>query len=573
MKNVFKILSLASVLLFFGACDSKESGTEDSLRLSTERIAVSDGYGSQTITVSAGMEWTAMSSSTWCSVEPAKGGAGNSTVTVSFEKNTSSHQRSAILTFLSGMSKGTLEVVQAGAAAGGDDDDDPSSDTHEDAKANRWVYSELCDWYLYNTELKGAAPSDYNKDCEEFLSDMLMGLKTNTLDGGTDYYGSKYIYSYIERYSSSTRAYDFDPIYGFDFQFDYADYYDPTSMDLLAKVLYVLPGSPAEKAGLRRGDEIVKVNGTKITLYNYEDIMYDYMLYPTAGASVSMVLSGGRTVSMTPAAIPSTPIVCHKTLDRGGKKVGYLMFSAFETGYASDGSSYEYEDGLEEIFSGFRSQGVSEMVLDLRYNGGGYLSTAQVLASLMIPAGKLGSVMASLMYNDDIMKSHTADELGSPIRFRSSLASKTIGLDKIYVLATDMSASASEEVINALRGVDVEVVHIGTTTEGKNVGMDYFGQTFGAYYYEMWPVTFISANAKGFYQYENGFTPQYEYDEWNDDVWYDLGDEREALLSIALDLIDGKTPSKQASLTRASGRRLSGVGKHARVPGLRNNMK
>ena len=575
LKRTGSLVLTAGVLLLLAACGKGEKETENFLNLSSEKISASDAAGSQSITVTSSADWQTICSTTWCTVTPSEGRAGKTEVTVSFEKNTAKAARTAVVTFLSATQKGKLTLNQAGTSTDpddgdGDGDGDEDGDTHEDAKANRWVYEQLCEWYLYNTELKGAKPADFNKDCDVFLSDMLLGLKTNTLDGGTYYDGEKYIYSYIERYDNSTRAYSFDPTYGFDFMFDYVDDY---SADLYARVLFVLPDSPAQKAGLKRGDKILKANGTTLTLYNYEDLMYDYMLYPASGATLKVSLSGGKTLSMTSAEIPFTPIVCHKTLDRSGKKVGYLMFNAFESGYAADGSSYEYEDQLEDIFSTFKSEGIRELVLDLRYNGGGYLSTAQLLGSLITPADKLGSVMAKLIYNDDITNNYSEEYLGSPIRFNSAMAGKTVGLQKIYVLATDMSASASEEIINALRGIDVQVIHIGTTTEGKNVGMDYFGETFGAYYYEMWPVTFISANAKGFYQYENGFDPQYEYDEWVDDTWYELGDEREVLLSMALDLIDGKTPKQQTVTRAASARRLAGQKPHARVSGLRNNLK
>lgn len=571
MKNPIKFLICAALLCMSVACDKNGEDTDSYLKLSTDEITVSNASGSQSITVYSSSQWQSMNANTWCTVSPARGEKGNMKITVTFEQNTSDKTRTAVITFINQTGNCKLTVTQSATASNPDDGDDDPADTHEDAAANRWAYSELSEWYLYNTELKSTTPATYNKDCETFLSDLLLGLKTNVLDGGTYSDGEKYIYSYITRYDNSTRAtQSFDPTYGFDFLLDYAS---DTGYDLYARVLYVLPDSPADKAGLKRGDKILKVNGKTITLFNYEDLIYDYMLYPSSGSSLSITLQNGSSLSMSTANIPNTPIVCNKVITHEGKKIGYLMFNAFETGYASDGSSHEYEDQLEEIFSDFRAEGVSEMVLDLRYNGGGYLSTAQLLASLMAPADKLGNIMAQLMYNDEITEKYSEDYLGSKMYFLSSAAGKTIGMTKIYVLATDMSASASEEVINALRGIDVDIVHIGTTTEGKNVGMDYFGTTSGAYYYEMWPVTFISANAKGFYQYENGFTPQYEYDEWYDEQWYELGDEREALLSIALDLIDGKTPSLQNGTRSAlPARRLSGQKPHGRISGLLNNV-
>jgi hypothetical protein len=134
----------------------------------------------------------------------------------------------------------------------------------------------------------------------------------------------------------------------------------------------------------------------------------------------------------------------------------------------------------------------------------------------------------------------------------------SLGLTKIYVLATGNTASASEMVINSLRGVDIEVVHIGETTNGKNVGMDLREKTIGDYRYELWPITFKVLNAKGFTDYADGFDPDHEIGEFSGilgpaGVMYGLGDARELLLAAALYHIDnGRFPATRQTRADAN---------------------
>jgi C-terminal processing protease CtpA/Prc len=318
-------------------------------------------------------------------------------------------------------------------------------------------------------------------------------------------------------------------------------YADETGNSVGGQVLWVMPDSPADKAGLKRGDFITSAEGVELTDANYIDYYYEW-LYPESGAKATLkYIKGNETIGddytttvLTAEEIPQNPIVYSSVIARGEHKVGYLVYTAFERGYDRYGATTEYDNEMKKIFGDFKTAGVDQLVIDLRYNGGGFISSCQLLTSLA--ANKTGQVFAKLKYNSDLAKMNDTE-------MKFTAQANSLGLQKIYVLETEYSASASEMVISALRGVDVEVVHIGTTTEGKNVGMDPMTNTFGAYTYDFNPITFQIFNAKDFSDYANGFTPDYEHDELYDWPWYDFGNENEVLLGIALDLIEGREPA------------------------------
>ena len=141
------------------------------------------------------------------------------------------------------------------------------------------------------------------------------------------------------------------------------------------------------------------------------------------------------------------------------------------------------------------------------------------------------------------------------------------------MIATEDSASASEMVINAPRGIDVTVVHIGGVTEGKNVGSSPFYTTIGGYYYTMWPITFQIYNAKEQSDYGQGFTPNYEVDDSRENNWYTFGDARELYLAKALSLINGTRFEASATTLANTDSMLRVELKHLRNPSQRGGAK
>ncbi len=263
----------------------------------------------------------------------------------------------------------------------------------------------------------------------------------------------------------------------------------------------------------------------------------------------------------------ASPIIHHEVMTTtGGKKVAYLFFNEFEWGAQQSNGTFEFENDLRKVFGEFKNAGASELVLDLRYNPGGYVHTCQILTSLI---GNVSTtdVFAKSLRNDDIQEAWSAagysGTIDNPQIDHFVNESNSLKLSKVYILATRSSASASEMVINALRGADVDVVHIGERTNGKNVGMDLLETTIDDYSYQMRPITFKILNAKDFTDYANGFAPNHLVDELDevlgvkDARLHEFGNPEELLLEKALGLIDPAMARSagRAGVTRAPGER------------------
>ncbi|WP_269530966.1 S41 family peptidase [Chitinimonas sp. BJYL2] len=299
------------------------------------------------------------------------------------------------------------------------------------------------------------------------------------------------------------------------------------------KVAYVEPGSAAAQAGVRRGDLLVTVDGVSADgTTSLEVDTLNAALYPAAQGSHNFVFNrtGATqfTVTLQAATVAKQPVLVAKTLDAGGAKVGYMVFNDHIA---------TAEQPLIDAVNQFKTAGVTDLVLDLRYNGGGYLYLANQLAYMIAgPARAQGKVFTQLQYNDkraadtaasrDLFRT-TACKLNSQFYCTSGDALPTLGLARVYIIASNATCSASESIINGLRGVDVDVQLIGGTTCGKpygftakdNCGISYF------------PIEFSGTNAKGFGDYADGFAATCRA---SDDFSSQLGDSNEGMLSAAL---------------------------------------
>ncbi|MBP3356160.1 MAG: PDZ domain-containing protein [Rikenellaceae bacterium] len=520
------------------------------------------------LTINTNMAWTLScnrSSEGWIAFDKSKGGPGVSTVTMTLTENASGAERTATVTVTAGGKTKNVSVVQSAA--------DTEVSAHKDAEANEWMSAALSEYYLYCDEWddivagrSSAVKLDFNMDYDKFLGAHLGKMTTNDRDGG--YYSdrSRYIYSYVNRQAASRAANSFPATFGFEHLAIL--YADSQHTSYVFMVMDVMADSPAAKAGFRRGDFIAKVNGSALTNANYASSYYK--LTSQASGTLTVTKYGeSNPVSLTAVTnLPDTPIAHSSVITTaGGKKVGYLVYRHFVSGY-TDFQTYEYDQELQRIFTGFKEQGIDEMVLDLRYNPGGNVPSCVKLASMIARSGVLNgsTVFCTNKRNDKVTRREGGDDVKM---FDKDMAVYNIDRSKVYVIATEASASCSELLINGLRGVDVEVVHIGTVTEGKDVGM--YGLTpkdnapIGSYTYTFWPISFRSYNAKGESDYNDGFTPQYEIEEleFQNDVC-DFGEKREPMLKVALDLIDGKTPTLRASSGTRSGNRFEVPGAEVR---------
>lgn len=294
-------------------------------------------------------------------------------------------------------------------------------------------------------------------------------------------------------------------------------------------VAFVEPGSPAALAGARRGDTVVSVDGVSMQVTGAADLaVINAGLSPkTAGEAHNFVLARGSAslpVTLTSARLALVPVQNVKVLETVRGKVGYLQFNDHNA---------VAESLLADAFTGFQNAGVMDLILDMRYNGGGYVRLAAELAYMIAgPAATGDKVFETLQHNDK--QKPTAPQIFSstaygfvPSRLKSGTPLPSLGLRHVTILTTAGTCSASESVINGLRGIDVDVTLIGGTTCGKpyaftpapNCGTTYFAiETQGT-------------NNKGFGDYADGFAPTCKA---GDDVGHELGDVYESTLAAAL---------------------------------------
>lgn len=413
---------------------------------------------------------------------------------------------------------------------------------------NLWIEQTMKEHYLWYDNMPEIKESDYFSEPENFLQKLIY---TKAQDGKGD------PYSHIETINYSDDARSFlqrHATYGFDFEL----MTDPTgtSSHTFARVLFVLPHSPASEAGLERGDWISAIGKEKLTSNNYsqlmegghttfarESLVFDEKDTPRWTAVDTLEVTAARQVELNPFYVDSI-------YEISGKKIAYMVYNEFSTGPNNQASDTEYREQMRQIFARFKSQSPDAFILDLRYNPGGYLSCATDLGSYLVPASGLGQVFCTTSYND-ITQPQTTDFL-----FNTALASENLNMNKLYVLTSKFTASASEAIINCLRpymGKD-NVIVIGETTVGKNVATEPYQDE--RYRFVLWPVVAYVLNSEGQADYVNGIIPDFTLNERSlISPLYPLGDTHEFLLRNTLAYI---TTGTMPDLTLSEARSLNG---------------
>ncbi|WP_020604011.1 S41 family peptidase [Spirosoma spitsbergense] len=339
---------------------------------------------------------------------------------------------------------------------------------------------------------------------------------------------------------------------------EYKLYYrDNTQTGVVASVIYVLPGSPAAIASIKRGDIISKVNGQSLTGTNYQDLLQsntDSYTFGFASLVNGTLTDNTQTKQVTALVFQQDPVLLDTTYTIGGKTIGYVVYNQFIPGaLKTDGTtSNTYDLKLDNIFGKFKQKGVNELVLDLRYNRGGYVSSATNLASLIGRNIDASKVFYTQKWNSTVTAAYNKD-YGVGWNTKNFVPKATnIGgnLSRVYVLTTSSTASASELIINGLRPF-MTVNTIGTTTVGKNVGSITISDASGKIKWGMQPITFKSANAQGFTDYAGGFTPTIEVKEPSYGMKA-FGDVTEVMLSEAIFQISGTRMARRATSTEVT---------------------
>jgi C-terminal processing protease CtpA/Prc len=340
--------------------------------------------------------------------------------------------------------------------------------------------------------------------------------------------------------------------------FGFAPFYNLVN-DL--RVKYVYPGSPADLAGIKRGYQITSINGNSSLSYDgpgygtgtSTNLNFVINAYSNSN-TISMTLQrpDGTTLTVTNMNVSTytvNPVLKDTIFDQGnGHKVGYIVFNSF----TSDANA---DPKLDPVFSNFAAQGVTDLVVDLRYNGGGYVSTAEHLDNLIVPAAKSGSLMYNTYFNDILTSgkevllknqwrkdASTGQDYnygqfdytvaGNAVNFSKS---GSLDVSRVFFIVTGSTASASELTINNLRPV-MDVQFIGEQSYGKPVG--FFDIDINKY--QMYIPEFSTQNSAGQGGYYDGFVPgssSYPGVADYDDVTKDFGDPTEGLLAHALNYV------------------------------------
>ena len=297
-----------------------------------------------------------------------------------------------------------------------------------------------------------------------------------------------------------------------------------------AVITIIEPGSPAALAGLQRGDELQTIDGVdfvhasdtaSVTIINAG-------LFPKAQGTHTLGLSRNgapMSVSLTAVDVSTSAVQNERIIDTPTGKVGYLTFNTHNN---------VAERQLVETMRRFQAAGISDLVLDVRYNGGGYLDVASELAYMIAgPQVTTGKTFEQVLFNDKTRPKapvpfHTQSQgFPGPNPLPKGTPLPSLGLTRVTLLTTGNTCSASEAIINGLRGVNVQVNLIGGTTCGKPYGF-YPAPNCGTTYFA---VQFQGVNAKGFGDFADGMAPTCDV---TDDYQHQLGDAAEGMLAAAL---------------------------------------
>ena len=435
-----------------------------------------------------------------------------------------------------------------------DDNNDTGSTTKPD-EINNFVWKAMNSWYYWQPNVPNLA--DSFDDNQTTYANFLNGKTPDKLFYSLLYQrGTIDIFSWIENNNEvvySSKIAEVEKSGGFDIGI-YPK--DNTNTTAVALVNYVVPNSPAALAGLKRGDVITKVNGSPLTLNN-SDLLYNNQVTVTLAATVQLTSTGLITtdktssISITQADIDENPIAYYEKKVYGTKNIGYLVFNAFKA---------DYNDELNAAFAQMKADGINELVLDLRYNGGGSLETAVALAG-MINGNYSGSPYVFLDFNNKHNSEDGFDYLSNQVNTYSLVNNRpeksgtqtinSLNLTKVYVLVNFQTASASELTVQCLKKY-VNVVTIGYDTVGKFVGSitlyDSPAQDYTSYTnrntkhnWQLQPITFSYYNKDKEVNPEF-ITPNYEINPYS--IFNNLtafGDVRDPFLKKALELITGQS--------------------------------
>lgn len=378
-------------------------------------------------------------------------------------------------------------------------DDDP---VPTDGTVNEWVETKMRSMYYWYDEIPDKSKLDFNKETMSFFTSLLSEKDGKSAEDGHHYY------SYIEKVNATSRSYYGDrPSLGFEFQL----WFIRSTGKYAVNILYTLPDSPASRNGLKRNDWILTIDNSAVTPTNVSKLVN--------GVPVSLGISDDaenqvlRTVSLNPAMVIDNPVYLDTIYNTSNFanpdiprdiKVGYLVYNHFTSG--PDGEKDEtFNNSLRKAFAKFKAGNVDDFILDLRYNMGGIVTSAQLLATMLAPASVLDQEFCHLKYNDKQTALDRTLNLDTKY-MKQGAGGDNLDLGRLFIITSNRTASASEAVINGLKPyMGDNIILVGEQTEGKNVGS--ITITDSRYNYKLHPIVCQLYNKNNESDYIDGFSP------------------------------------------------------------------
>lgn len=396
--------------------------------------------------------------------------------------------------------------------------EDRSGEYYALISSKTWMYEVMQQNYLFYEDLPNEDGLNFFQTPEAFLNSVVSGKDKK----------NGYTFSHID--SVATRATSDYPCFGFE-----GAMVRTSGGNYAIRVLYTEKESPAEKAGLKRGDWIIAADGQSIKGTDYTTYIkapqksYTFTLGEYKGDNFDTLST--RIVMPQPEYVTINNLLKSSIVSSGTRKAAYLLYNSF---------GEEDEKELQAALMSLAAEQPNDVILDLRYNPGGYVHTSAALASMLAPAEAIGKTYIDLLFNDKRTEKQT-------ITFDAShqVGGAPYTYENLYILTSPQTASASEAVINGLKPyLKGRIFQVGTATFGKNIGQELYNSE-EAPQLDFWLTTFYLANAEGFYDYfDNGLPADYTVEEDLTGKLAELGTADDLLLAPVLTHMEtGSFPS------------------------------
>lgn len=443
-----------------------------------------------------------------------------------------------------------------------DDDEGPNPNNEVielSNKINGFIFTGLYNYYLWKKEVPKLTDSYWSFSTQAEFENAYNSFISGTNDHELFFNDLLYKKDEVDKFSMIVDDYEVleNTLDGITLSmgYNFILYKYSNSNNIFGVVLYVLKNSPACAKGLKRGDLFTSVDGELLNVDNYQDLLTKETYTLTlADISNGSIVPNNQRISMTAIQIAENPVFLDSIYSVSNKKIGYLIYNGFYS---------DYDIELNNVFKNFKDNNINELILDLRYNPGGSVQSSTYLAS-MIYGPKTDEIYLKKVYNEGFQE-YLTSEYGADyllVKFTDRILNEdstfttinSLNLSKVYIITTNLSASASEAVVNGLRP-HMTVKTIGTTTYGKYVGSitlkdyDENGVLNSKHRWAMQPIVSKISNSADVSDYYNGLVPDIKIEETITNLSV-LGNIYEPLLKTAINTING-TPVKKS--TQASG--------------------